>query len=804
MKHTKKRVAALLLTLAMVLSLMPMAFAADEYPEGMPAEDDASYAAVKSAYDNGIMTGENGQMNLEGTILRSTVSKMVVTTFAAKGEADLSGYPDVDSEAWYAAWMAKANQMGIMTGSSGKMNPSSEVTLAEVAAMLVRALGLSVDKDAAIEGVNAWAAPYIKALLDAGYISSEDVVGAHQPMSRGAFAEVIYKVSGQGNYVSEGEITEDVDGNIIITSSNVSLKGITVKGNVIIADGVDAGSITLDNVKVEGCVVVRGAGVKMANGTTAESTVVAATGDTVTVIADAASNAGNVTVVGTNGKAAANVNVDAPASNVAISSDANNVVIGDAKQVITADGVKTTITGTVDDVVVPDGAAPEITNNGTIKNVTSNEDVAISGTGTVENKTGSGTVTDGSGNEVGGSDEPADIVIPDLGGITIPPSVSTPGEAPEEAEDPSQTEVDKTPIVTGGALTDEHQTHTFVADSTKDKAATCTEAGYTYKACDCGAVERTPTDMVAHTEESDGDTEYAKAATVVEGNCKGAGYASYSCTVCHAANVKVVKGSSDAGEGKLDKKAHTEGTVYATKDVEGTQKHFTKCAVCSEEFGDGEACAAAEEPKYTFTGTQHSTTCATCKAAITEGHDENTSVDAVAPTCTEAGKATTTSCSVCGYTKPAAVVPATGHTWAKDTDRNDHVDATETTRGLEWQKCTVEGCGATRSIQTPVLSAGGNDGDDDSQAHQHTAGSKWGKDADQHWHICDGNEADCGTQKFGATAHTWGSNAQSPNGACTAGCGQTHTCDNSNDTTTPCSKCGYKTEAASTPAPNQG
>ena len=137
MKHTKKRVAALLLTLAMVLSLMPMAFAADEYPEGMPAEDDASYAAVKSAYDNGIMTGENGQMNLEGTILRSTVSKMVVTTFAAKGEADLSGYPDVDSEAWYAAWMAKANQMGIMTGSSGKMNPSSEGTLAEVAAMLV-------------------------------------------------------------------------------------------------------------------------------------------------------------------------------------------------------------------------------------------------------------------------------------------------------------------------------------------------------------------------------------------------------------------------------------------------------------------------------------------------------------------------------------------------------------------------------------------------------------------------------------------------------------------------------------------
>lgn len=735
MKHTKKRVAALLLALAMVLSLMPMAFAADEYPEDMPAETDASYAAVKSAYDNGIMTGENGKMNLEGTILRSTVSKMVVTAFAAKGEADLSGYPDVDGESWYAAWMAKANQMGIMTGTSGKMNPGNEVTLAEVAAMLVRALGLSVDKGAAIEGVDTWAAPYIKALIDAGYISSEDAAVAHQPMSRAAFAEVIYKISGQGNYANEenAEITEDQDGNIVITANGVSLKGITVTGDVIIADGVDASTVTLDNVKVDGRVVVRGAGVKMANGATAESTVVAATGDTVTVTADAASNAGDVTVVGTYGKAAANVNVDAPASNVAISSDANNVVIGDAKQVVTADGVKTTITGTVDDVVVPDGAKPEITNNGTIKNVTSNEDVAISGTGTVENKTGAGTVTDGSGNEVGGSDEPVDIVVPDLGGVTIPPSVKAPETAPEEAEEVDKTTgkpTDQTEFV--GRDETKHDNESEACAAAGDAvvtAPTCQAFGTTVVTCKCGATKTTYQDKVDHVATDD-----ATKWTVVAGNCQGAGYCSKPCKVCGLANVEVVKtGSVTVGKDtiSLDKADHTAGTTYVTKTVEGAQKHFTVCKFCSQEFGTGEACSPADDPVYSQTGTTHSTPCKTCGSPITEEHTLTAlELDAAhaAPTCTASGYVAgttgsgdklvgSTQCATCGY-KNWVTAPATGHTWVADEDNDGNVEATETEQGLQYYECSS--CGATKAERTDPTGANAGGGSEEPEEHTHT------------------------------------------------------------------------------------
>lgn len=724
MKHTKKRVAALLLALAMVLSLMPMAFAADEYPEDMPAEDDASYAAVKSAYDNGIMTGENGKMNLEGTILRSTVSKMVVTAFAAKGEADLSGYPDVDSEAWYAAWMAKANQMGIMTGSSGKMNPGNEVTLAEVAAMLVRALGLSVDKDAAIEGVDTWAAPYIKALLDAGYISSEDVVGAHQPMSRVAFAEVIYQISGKGNYAKEenAEITEDQDGNIVITANGVSLKGITVTGDVIIADGVDASTVTLDNVKVEGRVVVRGAGVKLANGATAESTVVAATAGETSVTTDAASNAGDVTVVGTNGKAADKVTVDAPASNVAVSSTANEVEIGDAKQVVTADGVKTTITGTVDDVVVPDGAKPEITNNGTIKNVTSNEDVAIAGTGTVENKTGSGTVTDGSGNEVAGSDEPADIIVPDLGGNNNSPTVPVPEKKPGSNEVSAEDKVAGIPTEApdgatltgsgnGAVLTEESKSDdpdhtcsfTETDDNTVTVAPTCTEVGTKTVTCTCGAKKITYTAAKGHTTEDGGDTDYAHAAKVVAANCRGAGYASYTCTECGTKNAKVVEIAATAHEAAATPK-------YVTKTVEGTQKHFTVCKTCNQPFGDGAPCAAALDAEWTDLGNgTHSSLCDTCGATIKEACNSETTVAAVDATCTTAGSTAGKKCSKCEHvTEGCEAIAALGHDWG------DWADPVEGENGTWTQTRTCqndENHTETKNVRAPVPDEGDGDGD---------------------------------------------------------------------------------------------
>lgn len=658
MKHMKKRVAALLLTLAMVLSLAPMAFAADEFPD-MPAEDDPSYAAVKSAVDNAIMTGENGELNLEGTILRSTVAKMVVTAFAAKGEADLSGYPDVMDGAWYASWMAKANQMGIMTGTSGKMNPGNEVTLAEVAAMLCRALGLSVDEDATVEGVAAWAAPYIKALVDAEYITAEDAAKAHEPMTRGAFAEVIYKVSGEGNYAKEenAEITEDVNGNIVITANGVSLKGITVKGDIIIADGVDAGSVVLDGVKVEGRIVVRGAGAELTNGTTASSTVVAATTGEATVKADDGSDAGDIAVAGTNGMAADKVVIDMAEPKVTVTT-ATEVAVQNAEGgEITLQAANASLSvesGTVGNVTVADGASGvkvDVAEGATIDKVTTNTDLAVTGEGTVTEKAGSGNVTDGSGNEVAGSDEPVEV-----------PTVEEP--APE---------------VDPNAPTNGTHTHNYTVyhqfDATRhtkscavlvnDKGQVSNEAAAGYSACGAVIYEE-HSFTTACKPNGDVDTETPTNNTTFKCAC-GA--------IKPADPTEDITGTT--GDGKVDCGNHvwvldTEQTNSdPTCEDEGV-KHY-KCTGTKDVEGVATACTA----------TKTVTTPAT-------GHSLTPDVT-VAPTCNEAGSITF-KCTKCDDFDPETengvqVIPATNqHVWDNGVITTP---ATCRTKGEKTYTCTT-------------------------------------------------------------------------------------------------------------------
>ena len=59
-----------------------------------------------------------------------------------------------------------------------------------------------------------------------------------------------------------GEVEEVTDkGNVLIRAEGVTLKDLTVKGDLIIADGAGDGEVTLDGVRIEGRLVVRGGGV---------------------------------------------------------------------------------------------------------------------------------------------------------------------------------------------------------------------------------------------------------------------------------------------------------------------------------------------------------------------------------------------------------------------------------------------------------------------------------------------------------------------------------------------------------------
>ena len=159
MKNLKK-VLSLVLALAMALSLMTVAFAAD-------ASDFKDYSKV--TYDEavdvmvaaGVFNGKEGNnFAPNDTLTREEAAKIVTYMLVGQEKADkltatVAPYADVAAGRWSAGAIAYCTNEGILTGSNGKFYPTDKLTGVAFAKMLLVALGY----DAKIEGLegSSWA-----------------------------------------------------------------------------------------------------------------------------------------------------------------------------------------------------------------------------------------------------------------------------------------------------------------------------------------------------------------------------------------------------------------------------------------------------------------------------------------------------------------------------------------------------------------------------------------------------------------------------------------------------------------------
>ena len=93
-------------------------------------------------------------------------------------------------------------------------------------------------------------------------------------------------------------MTKDIKGSVLIRTDDVELKNLTVDGDLIIGCGAADGKITLDNVTVQGRLLVWGGGTKAVycnNGTNMSAVVVARVDDAVKVIYDRDSTSRSLT-----------------------------------------------------------------------------------------------------------------------------------------------------------------------------------------------------------------------------------------------------------------------------------------------------------------------------------------------------------------------------------------------------------------------------------------------------------------------------------------------------------------------------
>lgn len=333
----KKQTLALLLAGAM---LVPNAFAAS--PEDFhDFPTDWSAAGLRSAVQNGLLNGSNGEINGNGLLTRAQLAAIVNRAFGADKAADLSGFTDVRPDAWYHNDMAVSVAMGAFQGANGKLNPESPITREEAFAVLARAFGLDGDASALSDytdggSVSPWAKSAVSALIDSGFVNGAN--GKLNPRSSITRAEFAKVISGMASTFADNGLSDTVDGNVIVRSSGASLAGKTINGDLILADG--AAQADLTNVTVTGRILIRGG----ADGVTFGNT---SAGRGIIVHSDVsiAGAADSITVAGT-----AAVTVQSGASVGSITVNAENAKITGAGKVgevrANADNVSVSTSGT--------------------------------------------------------------------------------------------------------------------------------------------------------------------------------------------------------------------------------------------------------------------------------------------------------------------------------------------------------------------------------------------------------------------------------------------------------------------------
>lgn len=221
---------------------------------------DWSASAMTHAVQNGLLNGSDGKILPKGLLTRAQMATMVNRAFASSAKASLTSFTDMVPGVWHYDEMAKSVQMGVFQGADGKLNPNDPITREQAFAVLARAFGLadgkasSLDKFSDGAQVSSWAKGAVAALVEQGYVSGAD--GALNPQSyitRAEFAQVMDALVAA--YADQDLKDQTVEGNLILRSNN-TLENVTVKGDLILADGVSAA--TLKNVTVTGRLVVRG------------------------------------------------------------------------------------------------------------------------------------------------------------------------------------------------------------------------------------------------------------------------------------------------------------------------------------------------------------------------------------------------------------------------------------------------------------------------------------------------------------------------------------------------------------------
>ena len=263
----KKITKAIAVLLTIVMLMQPVAFAASvtdflDFPN-----NDWSTEAMTAAVENGLLNGDNNLIYPNDSLTRAELAAFITRAFGATREADISRLTDVSPEDWFYTSVARAYQMGALTGTSETtFSPDAYITREEVFLVLARVLCIS-GTDESVLGkfsdsakISSWARNAIIGLVANGYINGypDNTFRPQENITRAELAQVFHNIFKTYIDVPGYHTGALPNGSVMVRSSDVHLESTVINGDLIIADGVGAGNFDLSSVTVNGRILARG------------------------------------------------------------------------------------------------------------------------------------------------------------------------------------------------------------------------------------------------------------------------------------------------------------------------------------------------------------------------------------------------------------------------------------------------------------------------------------------------------------------------------------------------------------------
>lgn len=271
----RRKMLALLLTLAMLMPMLPVSAAGAGY------EDTAGHWAESeigrwSSY--GVLQGDGTNFYPEAPITRAETAA-VFGRLMGYVQAAENGFTDLGEDEWYTQDVLEACAAGLLEGDGTTVRPEDPLSREEAAVILCRALGIEQKTGetgfADNAGISSWAKPAVLALEAAGLVQG---VGGNrfapaQNITRAELVKMLDNVV-KGYFNEPGTYTLDIEGIVVVSSQDVVLKDMYIGGSLIVAEGVRGGTVTLDNTTVKGGQIVRSGKVEVKNSDGGSGTVV--------------------------------------------------------------------------------------------------------------------------------------------------------------------------------------------------------------------------------------------------------------------------------------------------------------------------------------------------------------------------------------------------------------------------------------------------------------------------------------------------------------------------------------------------